>query len=316
MMLSMLVIDPLDEPGHGFFNAAFLNCLSGATDGGLISVRKFFFGGQSFKFSRGLYTVFQFLGWLHVLAYSICRKKKVVVALSYELVSLVPISYLFNLFGIRLFMVEHNTYVPNSRMKLKLFELISKGVCHVCLAPYIGESIRALGRRAIDIWHPMREMTFISDDLLCREGQVFMPSTLQDSSLKRSIYEVFSQIDLGVLYSKGIGSQYDNILEAPFYEDYDRVLVESNIVIIPQKFECRVSGVFFEALSCRNVILMSDSLFSRAMKEYFPKRVVIVLEWNEGVFLNALELATKIDGGVNPRTWNDRIVECMKAEFS
>jgi hypothetical protein len=62
-----------------------------------------------------------------------------------------------------------------------------------------------------------------------------------------------------------------------YFEDYEKILNSADIIFIPQKFEYRVSGVFYEAIANENsIIVMSKCTYSKSMKSIFGDSIVML----------------------------------------
>jgi hypothetical protein len=194
------------------------------------------------------------------------------------------VSHLFSLFNRRVFLVEHNTLVPSNNLKLLLFKLISKNCYHIALEAYISKYItEVLHRKSLFVKHPIEsDNSFLVKDTGTSTVSFFMPSTTVDLRTADEILSCFkgSPSNRNILYLKGQSSlSSDAIVYELYYQDYQNKVLNSNYVIIPQDFEYRVSGVFYDALPGTAKILMSDCLFSRHMKLLYDDRVIIVNDW-------------------------------------
>ena len=289
----VLIVDPLSERGHINFNIQFEKLISSFDLSWIVCERdvEFYLGVKVVerfkerlinKQNRLLYFFGQSYILLNVLFFCIKTKHDKVVLLSYELPSLSIASHLYRLFHVKLYLVEHNTFVPKSKFKNCLFRFISPKACHICLAPYIADVIFSkFGREAIGIWHPVPSVRNIKEDI--KVNRVFMPSTTIGGNISSEIYDTFLQSSRYELYAKGEGLLFKdtNVHMKTFFDNYFELLYSSFCVVIPQNFDYRVSGVFFEAISGGAILAVSDCTFGREMKKAFPERVLIVTNWTE-----------------------------------
>ena len=235
---------------------------------------------------RIAYTIQQFIYLLLILLRSLRTGKKEILFLSYELVSMSLASHIFNLFKRNVYLVEHNTLVPKNSVKLRLFKSISKAVCHIALEEYISIFIKEdLQRNAVTVNHPIQPCAV---ECISRESKkrsdVFMPSSTIDKAVVNEICDTFalSSSNKAILYLKGDENlSSENIVYKPHYTDYEERICGSSYVIIPQIFEYRVSGVFYDAIAGSSTILMSDCIFAQNMRLRYGKRVVILKDWSK-----------------------------------
>lgn len=292
MKVDLLVVDPLSEPSHHNFNVEFIKfldafkiswvcCAAEESKYSGFNILYAFKKSLLNKRFRLFYTIAQIYILLHVLTSSVLQKKRRVLFLSYELPSMVIVSHLFRLFNIKIYLVEHNTFVPKSKLKSILFTYIASDTCHVCLAPYISEYIHSKYKReSIGLWHPIPMARNVSENVI--NNRVFMPSSTINPEVKRTIFDAFKSGNKYTLYAKGeeASSGDGSLCIRQFYDDYFSFIYSSYCVIIPQNFDYRVSGVFFEALMSRSIIVLSDCIFGRSMKKAFPERVIIITDWS------------------------------------
>jgi hypothetical protein len=301
MKKKLLVVDPLSERSHYSFNIEFISLLKdfnvdwvcSKSEGNKHSRMKALFTFSDFlinKKYRAFYSIGQSIILFFVLINCVLHGKRRVLFVSYELSSMLVFSYFFALLRIKVYLVEHNTIVPNSKVKSLLFKLLNKRVLHICLAPYIQGFIESTyGKKAISIWHPIPyyEKKYVNQNTT---PDFFMPSSTISKKMKSEIFNVFKRNSQYNLFAKGTSQNtgmQSNIIVKPFYHDYIEKIISSTFVIIPQRFEYRVSGVFFEALSGSAIILLDDCIFGRAMKCAYNNRVVLVKDWSD--FLNTIE---------------------------
>lgn len=316
----MLIVDPLNEKGHFEFNKNFISLIS--HDYSILACKNqklrssdgfrenHYHKALLNKRFRAIYSLNQILIALYSVIVCKRRGEEIALYLCYDLFAMAVISHVFHIFNIKLYLLEHNTFVPDSNLKLRMFKLISKHAKHITLAPYISHKIERLNKNTVSIWFPLRkiEATIVNDD---KPQQIFfMPSSTIPSDLMQVIEEAVSQQSDVLLFCKGsIQSKYSNIVKAPHFENFDSLLKSSAGVIIPQSFDYRVSGVFFEALCTSASIFMADCRFAREMKKTFPNRVKVVSDWRH--------LATSSNSlySLNTSEWNESIKKVLANEI-
>jgi len=320
----MLIVDPLDEKGHENFNRLFLDLLgeshtllvssSSNYRGGALSNTRLFSSRLINKRFRFFYLLGQIIIIFRTLNFAIVNKEKCVVFLCYDLFALVFLSHFFYLFNIRLYLIEHNTFVPSSKVKSTLFNLINKAAKHITLAPYIGSKIQRRKKKVISIWHPIKKIEFNSDNLLGvtldkQKKILFMPSSTISEKSKMEINNSIKCIEDVILIRKGNGfSEESNVIEQQYFEHYENIILRANGILIPQKFDYRVSGVFFEALNSSATIYMSNCAFSREMESCFGTKVKIVCDWSQFV------VTEKCGKVIDADLWNNKIARILKNE--
>lgn len=312
---NMLFIDSLSEKGHQNFNLNFIKLFdvkdktlycSDEHEVGGIGKTVTFKSSLLEKSSVLLYRIKQLLILLKSLPTIKNSQASCVVFLSYELISFSLFSHLLAILipSKRIYVVEHNTFVPSNRIKFKIFTSISKKVKHICLAEYIEECIISLGRQAIYITHPFELNAFGSQKSLSNSSDFmnesfgFMPSSNIDKKTLEVVKGIFknSKLDISLIYKDAKNSISGRLISQKYFENYEELLRCSKVVFIPQKFEYRVSGVFFEAIANSNaIIVMSRCKYSLAMKSIFENGILIIedLEHSDDV-LNDI-LSYKLD---------------------
>jgi hypothetical protein len=258
---------------------------------------------------RAWFFVCQISIMYYVLFRAIFGRHDTVVLLSYYLPVLTMFSWAFSLAGKRLIVVEHNTLVPTNKLKQFAFRLISSKVTHICFEDYIAEFVRLrYGRKAhvvrIPIAVPLSAIE-PKDAVGNIERIVFMPSSTVEMSLLQQIESAFDGDNRYVLYCKGESSAEDKgVVRQKFFQDYSGLLSKAFCVLIPQPFDYRVSGVFYEALLSGSIVGVADTRFGRAMEKKYPSTVVIIKEWSE--ILSALDTVVNNSTlGITQEDWNN-----------
>ena len=84
--------------------------------------------------------------------------------------------------------------------------------------------------------------------------------------------------DYYYLLAKGSSeTRYENVLFSKYFNNYKELFNKSNYIFIPFKYDYRVSGVFFEAMIIKKIIITNDSsLFMKKMASIYPDCVFII----------------------------------------
>ena len=225
--------------------------------------------------------------YLHIILIALAKKNSsAVLLLSYEIYSFSLMSHIYRVFGVEVFIINHNT-VPkkNNSVKGWFFSKISDKVIHFCLEEYITHFVTtAYNKIARTFPHPIliNEGTESDFHPNSNQKQFFMPSSTIPSNVADEIIDVFSKKKDYTLLMKNIGEkQSENVLKSTFFSNYYTLLSRSKFVILPQNFDYRVSGVFYEALAYNNLIFMTESMMSKNLKVKYPKKVILVSDFSE-----------------------------------
>ncbi|MFM5243872.1 hypothetical protein [Aeromonas rivipollensis] len=304
-MTDVFFIDTLSERGHVNFNKNFVRLIKDAditskkkigifcSDEHEISdVPKFTYSSKfNSKRFHILYRLFQIVLLLRSFWLVFKVDSRVVVFLSYEIFTFSILSHIIALLNPnrKIYILEHNTYVPSSKIKKFLFLFINKRIKHICLAKYIEEELISVGRKAVFISHPFyldkSDLNAINID----EYIAFMPSSNIDGELTKNICRHFKSTNhfFNFYLKSNLDFSDGNIFGRVFFDRYAEYIITSKVIFIPQKFIFRVSGVFFEAIANSNaVIVMSKCPFSIAMKKTFGSNILFL----DDIFSNTISI--------------------------
>ncbi|EHR0800117.1 hypothetical protein KS868_001349 [Vibrio parahaemolyticus] len=285
MTKKILFVDPLSEPGHFNFNHKFMDYFDGFDISWICSKGSNTHENSVFEFndkllnkkSRLIYIAFQII----ILFKSLLMSKKydAIVFMSYNIFALFLVSKVFIFFKIPVYAIEHNTFVPDNRLKRYMFSKLDLRITHICLAPYIkDEIVNKFGKKAVLIWHPFSK--YKTEEI--ESNVFFMPSSTIPLNVKADIFDVFEQQSDYLLITKGeVESSTDKIKCNKFFDDYEKIISSSRCIVIPQSFDYRVSGVFFESINSNAILYMSDCIFSQEMKKIFPEKICIINDWSK-----------------------------------
>lgn len=318
----MLIVDPLSPPGHICFNKYFCSYLP-------IKKMCFYLSSDRIYLFNKLENIIPYpainfknknrIAYFFIQCYILIKiifiskkiKKNEILFLSYELPSMMILSHLFALFNIKLFVLEHNTFKPDSIVRKQMFLLMNKKVIHICLAPYIEKKIKSYNIKTIFTWHPINENIKAGHNL---KNIFFMPSSTIPNELIKPILNSFETTKRHKLFYKSKHEYISEfVISKPFFDNYEDLIANSEGVLIPQKFNYRLSGVFFDALPGTSYIYMSDCMFSREMFKIFPKRIIILKDWID--FLKNIQKIGIKNCNINPIKWNENANNLFKSNF-
>jgi hypothetical protein len=256
----------------------------------------------------------------YVLVRVLFRRIDTVILLSYYLPVFTLFSWLFSLAGKRVIVVEHNTLVPASKPKQLAFRMISSKVTHLCFEEYIAEFVsKTYKRKSAAVRIPLTSSCPTStsaEAVRAKRRIVFMPSSTVSPALSKEIESAFTGAKEYVLYCKGEASvEGASLVKQNFFDNYSDLISESYCVLVPQPFDYRVSGVFYEALLSNSTIAVADTRFGRAMSEKYPDRVVVIREWpNISLVLDGITSAPAL--GMTRKEWNEASGKEFASQFA
>lgn len=330
-MDKIIFIDPLSEGGHQNFNNNFINFFKDkyrviyCSDSHKIRVfeeKNVFDSALLSKNNSFLYKVRQFFILFKSIFIIKDSGSPYLIFLSYELVSFSFFSHFLRILfpEKKIYVVEHNTFCPNNYLKLMFFRGISKKVKHICLSEFIEEEISKQGKKTIFITHPFGfcDKSFCKPtiNMPVKKSDVFsfMPSSNIGKDILTSVENMILKSRAKcLLFYKGEGaSRRGRLVSKKHFDNYEQFISSASLIFIPQKFEYRVSGVFFESIaSSKAVIIMSDCTYSRAMRNIFKDSVVMLEDLTD--LDDGLSFALSINVDVNHRRM---VVQQLEAKSS
>ncbi|HGM5488612.1 TPA: hypothetical protein ACKP1B_000190 [Serratia fonticola] len=324
--MKILLVDTLSELGHIKFNQSIADWLANEDVTIYFSesmARNFDLDSRSFsdrmlaKDSKWRYKFNQIVLMKNILSTLRNNSFDKVLFLSYEPLSMFFLSHFIRHFThANIFVVEHNT-VPNTGFfKKMLYKMISNTITHITLMDYISKYVSdKFNKKTATVRHPMKNIFDSTSEGVkapsIDDKIIFMPSATIDADTTNKIFRIVSQNKKYTLYAKpnyDVKFESENIILSSRFDDYNRLMASSDVVIIPQDFDYRVSGVLYEALQSNALIIVSDCIFGQFASEYFPDRVLIVSDWSE--LFPLIESNLSLGGGVNKGNyfseWNKR----------
>lgn len=301
----MFIVDLLSPKGHRAINRFFLNAIPGNVECGTLYAKQSYLDlcPRTFQFLRvpqltrkdaqGLLSHIEVL-WASIFLLSVIpkvdRPRKRVLFLSYNCANHIPIFIFLRILGYRIYVFEHNS-IPRvessikSRFKEFLFERASRMVTHIVFEDYIKLYLESrFLASVIVVRHPClgdRDPNF-SLDPVNPAPFIFSPSASTTENWLVPIVQ-FARSENKTMYLKNTGFQPSapGVVRSSFFSNYYNILSQSDVIVLGCDFQYRVSGVFYESLRFNKKIVMSDSVFSRAVVKMYPN--VYILESGEEV---------------------------------
>jgi hypothetical protein len=195
----------------------------------------------------------------------------------------------------KVFLFDHNNIdnIRGSRIKSFCYRHLPRRAVHLAFQPHIAQHIRdTWGHRALLIPLPNCRCD-VTDAGDCppaiasprARGRtlIFSPS---DSTprpfLDRLKTLAVASCGAYCVICKGAREEKTAAFETrPFFDDYDQLMRECDIVFLGMRFHYRVSGVAFEALSYGKPVVLLDSPFARVLSAEYPALVLPVDDVND-----------------------------------
>jgi hypothetical protein len=188
------------------------------------------------------------------------------------------------------YIFEHNNIENNHHNTIKrlFYRYLPASTRHFVFLPHIKEYIKqSAGRKAFHIPHPhYREDYYLEPDKhkACsvskpsRRLVIFSPSSSTPRRFQKKLkFFVSTRTDKYYAICKDTVTRNAQAWESqPFFKDYEQVLSSCDLVFIAARFDYRVSGVAYEALSYGKLLVLFDTPFARALKSQYPSLVFLI----------------------------------------
>lgn len=190
--------------------------------------------------------------------------------------------------GIQVF--EHNNVdrAEASLLYRAAYRMLPRHLRHICHEPYIAEHIASrYGKRTRVIPHPVRQVSASAesvDRMLETFGDYyFAPTPCPEITVVRRAGVELARRGMGLVTRAPAGREAayrdlpDNVEILEGSLDYDAAILAAQGVGILNRYQYRVSAVFFEALSAGKRCLMRDCLFARQAGETYQDAEIDLL---------------------------------------
>ena len=209
-----------------------------------------------------------------------------IVFLSYETISF----YLRWPKDQKVYLFDHNN-IPNvfgSRIKTYCYKQLSPPAIHFAFMEYIAQYIEKEScGRSIVIPHPYYRCITADDtkkqnwnatkEYATGKKIIFSPSGRTPSEVTKSLKEFVQNHDGYYLVAKGQQPEESyNYCTRPFFENYEELMENCDLVFIGGLFRYRVSGVAYEALSYGKATVIMDSPFAKVLQTEYPHMVFTI----------------------------------------
>ena len=248
--------------------------------------REQFFKVYKDKFS---FRVSQFFNHIKLAALIISKRKTNILLLSYYPPYFFMFSYLFELLGAKLFVIEHNTVPLNgdSWIKKLIYRSISSRVTHICLSDHIAEHIQSRYSKQAIIWpHPLIKQNKYTRGRRPSKSYVFCPGKNVKTDEIKWLSGKLEDKGISILCKQNVAGSC--VVFQPFFDNYDELIKYSKVVFSPVDYEFRVSGVAFEAIAHGKNVVCKRTKFGLALRKRFPGNVIFTDDEN---FVHKVEAA-------------------------
>lgn len=180
---------------------------------------------------------------------------------------------------LKVFLFEHNNIENSYKNHIKSFfyRHLPRDTTHLVFQDHIAEWIREVcNRKAIVIPHPhYRGNIYPINERRKSRKIIFSPSSSTPVAVQDNLRAFIAENkDLYFGICKGPEEKREKVYDCrPFFDDYETLLENCDLVFIGSSFTYRVNGVAYEALSYGKPIAIFDSLFARKLKKKFPHLV-------------------------------------------
>ena len=311
--MKILAVEPLGAEGHINLNTLFLKALGELGD---VTLATFEGYQENFVVEKRLCVPDKFrpsnctrigiyLGQLkllgHIRKHSNIRAFDVVFFLGYENISIVlgwPRS-------IPVFLFDHNNVdsMFNNPVKRFIYKHIPKNAIHLVHMDYIADYIREkFKRQAWAISHPYYRKSFdeppasnrsLSSKRANDRKVIFAPSRSNSPEIIERLRSFVLHSKRFYLVSKGQRKETGEDFEfRTYFDDYEENMLGCDYVFFGGRYDYRVSGVVFEALSFAKPAIVLDCVFARELKRIYPHSIIPVGDISEieSVELNQEEI--------------------------
>jgi hypothetical protein len=166
-----------------------------------------------------------------------------------------------------IYVFEHNNVdrLGKNRFYDFIYKRLNKYVISFCFEEYILEYIeKKYMRSSIYIPHPIKEKIYNSR--ICKPPCLFSPSGQISDKTKNYL----SSLNMNIkMFLKGEDEDLGNLQIKSFFENYDQIFSESNVILFDHIYQYRVSNVLYEAVEANKIILSKRCLFSSHISKYY-----------------------------------------------
>ncbi|MFC1692650.1 hypothetical protein ACFL1R_04010 [Candidatus Latescibacterota bacterium] len=304
--MKILVVEPFGEKGHINSNTFFLKALGEIGD---VTLATFEGYQKNFVVEKRLCVPDKFrpldctkigayMGQLkllrHIRKHLNIRDFDVVFFLCYENIS-IALSWPRS---IPAFLFDHNNVdsIFTSPVKRFIYKHIPKNAIHLAYMDYIVDYIKEhFKRQAWLITHPYYRKTFdntpAADNLSIPERAkgrkvIFSPSGSNNPEIVEKLKSFVLRSKRFYLVAKSkLKEKGDDFEFRPFFDDYEEHMLGCDYVFFGGRYDYRVSGIVFEALSFRKPAVVLDCVFAQELKKIYPHSIIPMRDVSEIEFI-------------------------------
>jgi len=289
-MKKILVIDFNIQEGHVNLNRKFLELISKKYDVTFISSKSYLdkigfsnsieIQDKKFQFNSKYHFVLKQILLIRLILRTFVKGSDYnrILILGYENISL---AIAWHGVSIPTYAIAHNN-LTRGKLSLAGFKIISKVVIHVFFEDYIKKEYDSLVKnKIVVIPHPINpNIADLKEEKKEEERNIiFCPSASSDILAVKKLIHYVKSHKMFKFYAKGdYNYESENIVIKKFFKDYESLLLISEYIFIPFKYDNRVSGIFFDAMSLKKTIITLDSSgkFMHEMSKLYPNSVYVL----------------------------------------
>lgn len=284
--LKILIVDPISAKGHIKLNEKIIEHLNSISNIHILTIDNTHSKNQNnisffpeniknIKKNKFSYRIQNYLYTRYAINYFKKNNFDIIIFIAYETISM-SIALIGNKkIAERLWLYEHNNIDEKNDSIIKEFfyKKLNNKAMHIVFEDYIGKNI---SKKYFHIPHP------IYKELKTHEQEskkfIFAPSGGNDPLLSSEIIK-FCENNSIYLKLKSKLKIYSNFIESSdYFDNYNQLINSCSYVLLLNNFENRVSGVLYEALTERKIIISTDCQFIREIKVQYPTLIYIIKE--------------------------------------
>lgn len=333
-MRKLCVLDVYEAKGHIALNKFFLNELKNDYNITIIGSKGFTDNYNDIEMSvinttpfdlanKLIFRVYSFCVLLRAVFYGIKNSDSKLLILSYEEVTFSLFSRLLCTIFDSVACFEHATIPNNNSHKIKRvsFSLISRKVVHLVFEEYMAILLReTFYKQAKVVFHPCLLGCFNDSSLKNNIISVFCPSGGVSANFHEKVAEHAEVYKNFFYYGKTCNNENKAekyFLLKKYYDDYNDVFCNSDIILFPLAYDYRVSGVFYEALSKSKIVFMRDSIFSRFCLDKYGDEFVRIYSTEEDLFilLSSISEVKKSQNHYDVKLHNNKSLDALMGVY-
>ena len=290
--MKILAIDLTEQKGHIQLNKTFLDILNLKYDITFLSSKTYV---EKINFKNNILLpdkLFQFkskyefvLKQIKLIRY--IKKKYLnnsydrIIILGFENISF---SLAWRNVKIPTFTILHNN-LTRGKLSMYFFNKISLNVSHIALEEFIKKYLTIkVNNKIFFLPHPLNQNILNLQNENREKGLIFCPSASSSLEEINSFADFINKQSYFRLVAKG-PKEYSkqNVIVKKYFNNYEELMSKCEFVFIPFKYDYRVSGIFYEAMTMGKTVitLKTAGKFMIEMAKIYPQCVKLINEYSE-----------------------------------